>query len=73
LRRNYGADEPPRLGPWLEAKRKERGLSQEALARALDLSLSSVRNYLNDRSAPDYWVLYRLRQTFGSLPWEEDR
>ena len=66
------AKAPPRLGQWLEAKRKERKLSQEALARQLDVSLSSVRNWLDDRGVPGYFALWRIRQAFGTLPWEEE-
>ena len=66
---DYG--EPPPFGPWLEAKREERGWSQEHLARMLDLSLSGVRSWLYGRSSPQYEQLFKIRVLFGSLPWEE--
>jgi len=57
------------LGQFLREQRLHRGLSQEALAEALDVSARSVRRWEQDQAIPQEVVRSRLRQFFGiNLP-----
>jgi ribosome-binding protein aMBF1 (putative translation factor) len=64
-------DDPPDFAAWLEDQRQERGWTQEALARQLDMSLSGLRSWLYGRSEPVYAQLYKVWVLFGELPWDE--
>ena len=63
--------DPPDCAAWLEARRIEREWTQEDLARQLDVSYSAVRGWLKGRYKPDYDMLWRFRELFGSTPFDE--
>lgn len=56
------------LGANVRAARKERGHTQESLARALDLSVKSVRNWETGESPPSRRNLERLSAELGRTP-----
>lgn len=54
------------LAGQLKAKREERGLSQEEVARAIFVSRQTISNWENDRTYPDVQSLVLLGQLFGT-------
>ena len=71
----------------IAAYRKQRGLTQEALAEQLGISFQAVSKWENEQSAPDIMFLPVLAEIFGvsidalfgrekvpvaGLPWEDD-
>lgn len=61
------------FGPWLAKQIRRRKLSQEAAARELDVSVSTVRRWLGGRSDPRYDELWKVLEVFGTVPFCEGR
>jgi transcriptional regulator with XRE-family HTH domain len=57
------------FGPWLAKVLKRRGLSQEAAARELSVSVSTIRRWLNGRSEPRYVELWAIYEAWGEHPF----
>lgn len=53
------------LGKRIYSFRTERGMSQEALAEALDVSRQSVSKWENDSAIPELEKLLKMRELFG--------
>ena len=53
------------LARQLKAKREERGLSQDEVAKAIFVSRQTVSNWENDKTYPDVQSLLLLSQLFG--------
>ena len=53
---------------WLQAQMKARDLSQEALARSLDVSWKTVQRWVSAKGVPSYEQLIKLAQLWGELP-----
>ena len=75
------------LGNQIATLRKERGLTQEALAQNLDVSNQAVSKWESDQCCPDITLLPKIADLFGvtidflfgrpaacekELPWEDD-
>lgn len=76
------------LGNRIAALRKEMGMTQEALARQLDVTNQSVSKWESDQCCPDILLLPKIADIFGvsmdalfgreapaaaaELPWEDD-
>jgi transcriptional regulator with XRE-family HTH domain len=58
---------------WLQREMQGRGDSQESLAREVGVSLATVSRWVRGVSEPSYKDLWRLRQTFGRLPFDDAR
>ncbi len=54
------------LGKRIAALRKEKGLTQEAMANMLDVSPQAVSKWENDQACPDITALPKLAKLLGS-------
>ena len=52
--------------PKLKLLRREKGISQQALAEAMGVSQQSINNYENKTIEPDFDLLKRLADYFGT-------
>ena len=57
-----------RFREWLDAALEREGLSQEAAARRLGVSLKTINRWLRGHSEPRMRELRRVRDAFGSPP-----
>ncbi len=53
------------IGKRIAAARKEKGLTQEALAQAMEVSAQAVSKWENDQSCPDITALPKLAKLLG--------
>jgi DNA-binding XRE family transcriptional regulator len=53
---------------WLSSKLRERGLSQEAAARSIGVSLKTVSRWVHGETEPRLRELRRIKDAFGELP-----
>lgn len=51
----------------LEEKRKEKGMSQEDLANALEVSRQTINSLENGRYNPSILLAYKIARLFGCL------
>jgi transcriptional regulator with XRE-family HTH domain len=56
---------------WVAEVIEERGQSQEAFARDVGVSLSTVSRWTRGLSTPSYGELWSVRRTVGSLPFDD--
>ena len=61
------------LGARIRTLRKERGLSQEALAQALEVSRQAVTKWEDGSSLPSTANLFALSGFFRHARWERSR
>jgi transcriptional regulator with XRE-family HTH domain len=64
-------DDSRRFAAWLVKRARVMGYTQQRLAFAVDVSLSTVQSWWSGRKAPRYEHLLRLRRVLGALPFEE--
>ncbi len=61
---------PKELGDRIKARREKRGLKQQDIANALDISPQAVSKWERGGNAPDIWVLEPLAQLLGvTVDW----
>ena len=58
-------DKPKQLGDILRDLRKKKGISQEILAKEMNLVVSSIGSYETNSKKPSYEVLKKLAAFFG--------
>ena len=64
--------EADQFGAWLNAQLIERGMTQEQLARQLEVSLSSVSRWRRGAGLPSYVESALLYEALGTLPFLAD-
>jgi transcriptional regulator with XRE-family HTH domain len=67
-RRSIAADRPAPLAANLRVALAERGMTQEALARTINVSLSSVNGWCGGESLPRWKSLQAIARVLGRDP-----
>jgi DNA-binding XRE family transcriptional regulator len=63
-----GQAEPQSFAAWMAATLKREGLSQEAAARQLGVSVKTVSRWVGGETEPRLRELRRIREVFGTVP-----
>jgi hypothetical protein len=63
-----GSREPVRFGVWLAAALRREGISQEAAARRIGVSLKTVNRWVRGHNEPRLREFRQVREVFGEPP-----
>jgi DNA-binding XRE family transcriptional regulator len=63
-----GADRPPTFADWMQDALRTQGLTQEAAARQLGVSVKTVSRWVGGATEPRMRDLRRIQEVFGEVP-----
>jgi DNA-binding XRE family transcriptional regulator len=63
-----GRDEPPTFADWMQDVLRTQGLTQEAAARQLGVSVKTVSRWVGGATEPRMRDLRRIQEVFGEVP-----
>ncbi|MBO0805992.1 MAG: helix-turn-helix transcriptional regulator, partial [Nocardiopsaceae bacterium] len=64
-----GADDPESFAQWMSGVLRREGLTMEAAARQLGVSVKTVSRWVGGTTEPRLRDLRRIRELFGEIPF----